>query len=241
MVRMRFLLVFFAFIISIFFFLYPIPYTLYPSLAHSETQVIEMTSSGFVPTEVTVDQNTTIIFLNKDTQARWPASNLHPTHEIYSEFDPKKPIEPGGSWSFKPKKAGIWKYHDHLLPHIRATLVVNQEEGETAADVSFIEKLKDALNNILDKIKGIFSKISSGLASRSGQKYNLDVEEFRKLAPSDQLEGLKTFANSQGADKAWQFVLDTYKGQSGSEGNVHDLAHLTGSLIFQKKIGRAHA
>ena len=235
MVRMRFLLVFFAFIISIFFFLFPYPYTLYPSFAHSETQVIEMTPSGFVPPEVTVDQSSTIIFLNKDTQSRWPASNLHPTHEIYSEFDPKKPIEPGKSWSFKPKKAGEWKYHDHLLPHIRATLLVNQEEGGTAADVSFIEKLKDVLNNILDRIKGIFSKISLGLASRSGQKYSLDTEEFTKLNSSDQIDALKKFAGSQGVEKTWQFIKDTYKDQAGSEENVHDLAHLTGGLIFQKK------
>ncbi|TSC66130.1 MAG: Uncharacterized protein CEO21_254 [Microgenomates group bacterium Gr01-1014_80] len=196
--------------------------------AHSQTQIIEMTANGFSPDPVTIDINSTIIFLNKDKEARWPASNIHPTHEIYPEFDPKKPIEPGQSWSFKPKKAGTFKYHDHLLPHMRGTITVVSEEGETIINVSLIEKVKDALNNILDGIKG-FLKISLG------QKYNLGAKEFVKLKSSDQIDALKKFASSQGVEKTWQFVLDTYKDQAGSEEKIHDLAHLTGSLIYQKK------
>ena len=104
---------------------------IFPTLvsAHSQTQVIKMTQNGFEPQSVTVDQNQTIIFLNEDSKDRWPASNNHPVHDIYPEFDPKKPISPGGSWPFKPKKAGEWKFHDHLNPHMRGTLIVEAEPG----------------------------------------------------------------------------------------------------------------
>ena len=91
--------------------------------AHSEVTVVEMTADGFSPQEITIDENSSVIFLNKDKEAHWPASNPHPVHSIYSEFDPKKPIQPGESWPFKPR-AGTWKYHDHLNPLARGVVVV---------------------------------------------------------------------------------------------------------------------
>ena len=87
--------------------------------AHSQTQVIEMIKGGFEPSSITIDTNTTVIFLNKDEESRWPASNVHPTHELYPEFDPKRAIPPGESWQFKPNRAGEWKFHDHIFPHFR--------------------------------------------------------------------------------------------------------------------------
>src|SRR5947207_2542475 len=98
-------------ILSIFPLLIFFPNTVF---AHSEIKVIEMTKEGFEPQSVTVDENQTIIFYNRDTVSRYPASNPHPTHDLYPEFDPKKPILPGDSWPFRPKKIGTWKYHDHL-------------------------------------------------------------------------------------------------------------------------------
>ena len=91
--------------------------------------IIRMTEEGFEPKEITVDENTIVRFINEDTRDRWPASNPHPIHTAYSVFDPRKPIPPGESWHFRPKKIGTWRYHDHLSPHIRATLTVVPEEG----------------------------------------------------------------------------------------------------------------
>lgn len=203
----------------------------FPSIifAHSQTQVIEMTPSGFVPNSITVDEDATIIFLNKDSKPRWPASNVHPTHDLYPEFDPQKPVAPSASWTFKPKKPGEWKYHDHLLPHIRGMLTVVSEEGETKRDPPLIERVNNTLNNLINQMRQIFSKVNIG------QKYVLDGEKFKNLSSQDQIDGLKKFANSQGVEKIWQFILDTFKGQGGSSGNIHDLAHLTGSLIYTKR------
>ncbi|HLD71180.1 MAG TPA: hypothetical protein VI873_01020 [Candidatus Peribacteraceae bacterium] len=90
--------------------------------AHA-TFMVKMTPGAFDPSEVSVFKNTNVCFENEDTEARWPASNIHPTHAIFPEFDPGTPIAPGKTWCFQFTKTGIWRMHDHLFPEI--TGVVN--------------------------------------------------------------------------------------------------------------------
>ena len=54
----------------------------------------------------------------------WPASDLHPTHSLYSEFDPGEPFESGKAWAFTFDKPGQWGYHDHLKPNHRGVVTV---------------------------------------------------------------------------------------------------------------------
>lgn len=88
------------------------------------TTTILMKQDSFEPETLTIKKGATVEFKNMDSVARWPASNLHPTHTIYPQFDPRQPIDPGQSWSFTFEKAGSWKYHDHLIPSIRGTIIV---------------------------------------------------------------------------------------------------------------------
>lgn len=81
---------------------------------------------------ITVYQGDIVIFDNNDTKERWPASNIHPTHAIYSDFDPKKPIATGERWAFKFDKAGVWRWHDHLNPTISSQIFVKKVEGYQA-------------------------------------------------------------------------------------------------------------
>lgn len=217
-------------------FLFPIPYpvsggasfayTLSPTLAHTEVVTIKITPSGFEPDSATLDQGSTVIFINQDDKPRWPASNVHPTHDLYSDFDPKKGIEPGKSWSFKAQKDGVWKFHDHLFPHMRGTLTVLQEQNQ------FIEngdkKPQSWLNNFLQdlytRIKGLFEKKTEGLP----------VDKFVSLTPDKQTAALKQMADSD-VSKLWPYLQQAFKGQSGTEGNIHDLAHLVGIITFEKK------
>ena len=46
----------------------------------------------------------------------WPASNIHPTHEVLSSFDPLEAIPPGESWTFTFVDNGYWRYHNHIDP-----------------------------------------------------------------------------------------------------------------------------
>lgn len=178
------------------------------SFAHAETSIIKMTPNGFEPQTTTVDENSTVYFVNQDKVDHWPASNIHPTHDIYPEFDPKKPIEPGESWLFKPKRAGEWKYHDHLNPHIRGTLVVRSEKllasrsGEVGGEKIF--------SNIFARIKEWFANFMD--------KFSASLMKNKQEDPV----------------LAWNHLKEKYKGQGGSVGNIHDQAHLIGGLIYEK-------
>jgi len=83
----------------------------------SETpQHIEViyTAQGFMPATTTIERGQTIVFKNKSNNAFWPASDDHPTHQIYPEFDARRPIIPGQDFMFTFTKTGEWTFHNHL-------------------------------------------------------------------------------------------------------------------------------
>lgn len=94
---------------------------------------IFMSKDGFSPKEVTIKQGDAIQFVNMlpldcspaDAACNfWPASDPHPTHTIYPEFDPLEPLGPGKSWIFAFKKVGDWGYHDHFKSRNRGVIHV---------------------------------------------------------------------------------------------------------------------
>lgn len=91
-----------------------------------DTILINMDGTAFSPNTITVKKNTKVVFKNISDEPRWPASNIHPTHGIYPEFDPERPIQPGELWSFVFAKIGIWRMHDHLAPRILGTITVTE-------------------------------------------------------------------------------------------------------------------
>ncbi|MBI5134413.1 MAG: cupredoxin domain-containing protein [Candidatus Taylorbacteria bacterium] len=87
--------------------------------------VMSMTEKGYSPATTTIKRGEAVRFVNATDDAYlWPASNLHPTHELYPEFDPREPVGPGEEWEFVFEEAGEWTYHDHLKPRIRGTISV---------------------------------------------------------------------------------------------------------------------
>lgn len=101
-------------------------FTNQPAQTGSAQAEMLMKPDSIEPETLTIKKGTRVSFKNQDSKSRWPASNLHPTHEIYPEFDPQKPIEPGQSWQFAFDKKGTFKYHDHLMPYIRGVIIVTQ-------------------------------------------------------------------------------------------------------------------
>lgn len=93
---------------------------------NSITQSVVMKENSFKPESLTIKKCTKVIFKNQDKVARWPASNLHPTHGIYPEFDPLEPVGLEKDWSFIFNKVGSWKYHDHLFPSLRGVIIVSE-------------------------------------------------------------------------------------------------------------------
>lgn len=99
---------------------------------------IEITSSGFSPAKLTIPVGSKVTFINKDSIAHWPASNVHPTHTFYpgssigkcgtaeqsNIFDACHGLAQGEGWSFVFNEKGSWPYHDHLNPSLGGVIEV---------------------------------------------------------------------------------------------------------------------
>ncbi len=96
----------------------------YSSVSRPSQHLIEMSDNKFIPESLTIKKGDTVNFKNIGKADHWPASDIHPTHEIYSDFDRHKPIIPGQSWSFVFSNEGEWNFHDHLFPSINGVINV---------------------------------------------------------------------------------------------------------------------
>ncbi len=92
------------------------------------TSTITFTTNGFSPLKIQINKGDIVTFYNETENAFWPASNFHPSHSLYSDFDPKKPIGVGASWSFTFTEPGEWKFHDHLSPYFEGEIIVGKNE-----------------------------------------------------------------------------------------------------------------
>lgn len=82
-----------------------------------ETSVwdVKYTPQGeFVPERLDVTTGDTVTFINTSDTWVWPASNIHPTHEILPSFDPRQALAPGESWEYTFLENGYWRYHNHM-------------------------------------------------------------------------------------------------------------------------------
>ncbi len=108
----------------------------YAQNPHSQESGLTITFSqeGFTPKEFRIEQGNTIVFKTNQKKPFWPASDLHPTHSIYPEFDPGEPIEAYSSWSFTFTKVGEWTFHNHLFPSQRGKIIVSGKDGFIGED-----------------------------------------------------------------------------------------------------------
>ena len=174
---------------------------------------IIMDENGFTPDTLIVSQYTPIIFINKDSSDRWPASNVHPTHEKYPEFDSQQGVKPDETWSFTPKNVGKWQFHDHLFPHRKGLIIVKKASMlQIFLSKYFIQEKKE------EKIT-IQNDLNKSSQESIAKTYN----------------SLKEYAKTNGTEKLWAHVLTTYGKEDGSQGNIHDIAHFAGKLIFDEK------
>jgi len=87
---------------------------------------ILMKNQSFKPNTLTIKKGDKVTFVNEDNKSYWPASDIHPTHSLYPEFDSKKPVKKGERWSIIFFKAGNWSYHDHINPAITGNIIVTE-------------------------------------------------------------------------------------------------------------------
>ena len=79
-----------------------------------ETHAVVLHSEGFSPEYLTVKKGDVVVFSTTREYAYWPASDHHPTHNLYRDFDPKGPVQSDAEWSFQFTEPGEWHFHDHL-------------------------------------------------------------------------------------------------------------------------------
>ncbi len=85
------------------------------------------TSNGFTPQTVTIKKGDTVTFENKTGRSASVASNNHPTHLLYPEFDQYKTDQRGkDEFKFTFTKVGSWGYHDHLNAGMGGTVIVTE-------------------------------------------------------------------------------------------------------------------
>lgn len=96
------------------------------AVKQSEMKVVYNTQ-GFSPESITVKKGETVVFENKTGKRASVASNDHPTHLLYPEFDQYKTDARGkDEFRFTFEKVGTWGYHDHLNASVRGTVIVTE-------------------------------------------------------------------------------------------------------------------
>ncbi len=98
----------------------------------AEVKTITYNDDGYTPKELRIKQGIAVIFKNNSARQTWPASAIHPTHDVYPEkggcissaFDACSGLNTGESWSFTFKEKGQWKYHNHLNPNHTGVIIV---------------------------------------------------------------------------------------------------------------------
>lgn len=89
--------------------------------------IIRRVDGGYEPNTVTITKGQKVLWINESSEFHWPASNIHPTHTLYPEFDALKPIALHESWAFTFTKVGQWHFHDHLRANKTGLIIVTEK------------------------------------------------------------------------------------------------------------------
>ena len=90
----------------------------------SEKKVVNISSSGFTPQNMTVKVGDTVTWMNADSTSHTVNSDPHPTHTLYPILNTVGLIKAGEKKSLQFTSAGTYKYHDHLNPSLTGSVTV---------------------------------------------------------------------------------------------------------------------
>lgn len=121
----------------------------FASYVYAEEYTIRMTSEGFAPADIEIQEGDSIRFLGDGESGHWVASDKHPTHTIYpgsdiracdsnsyEGFDACRPIFKGGEFTFAFLSAGTWRFHDHLNPEFTGNVIVRTNATTSQLDAA---------------------------------------------------------------------------------------------------------
>ncbi len=191
------------------------------------TKTIEITSDGYNPDRLEIQQGDTVRFENKDDKPRWPASDPHPSHDIYPEFDPKKSIQPGDSWEFTFQREGTFGFHDHISPHKRGEIIVGKKissgDGEASIQALLAETDKQKQAKIVKAMAEKFGPLETLTMMQQGNlPYNgethLLVHEIGNVAYEKYGDDALKYCTDAFLSACYHGVIINQLGDHGFEG-----------------------
>ena len=198
--------------------------------AHGGEHLVKVKDSGFEPKNIEIDQGEAIIFKNEGENPRWPASDIHPTHQIYPDFDAKRAIAPGDSWEFKFEKAGEWKFHDHLKPEFSGSIVVREVRGYKSytSQSAIVAGFRDFFVKIYRKVKISFVKLYFNFFPKKYEQVLTSLDFFEVV---DSQSELQFWLNLLGSEKVMAKLIEGSSG--GSIFDCHNEAHQVGRASYE--------
>ena len=101
-----------------------IPQTPLSASEPDSVNVIIGENGNFAPSEIKIKKGGKVTWVNKSQKQVWPASNPHPIHTDYPDFDALRGLANGESYSFTFEKVGSWGYHNHINPGAKGAVQV---------------------------------------------------------------------------------------------------------------------
>ena len=163
-----------------------------------------LTSTGFEPNVITIKKGDSVTFFTSNTNLFWPASNPHPNHNLYGDFDPKRALKPNETWTFSFTESGSWSYHDHLNP--RFTGVVNVIE-------------RNLLSKLIKQISDFWTK---KIFMNSPLFINRVVTQCGTISQS----------NRESSEGCWSDVFISFLKEFGPEKTLNLIQKLTNKKIL---------
>lgn len=78
-----------------------------------QTYFVTYTNTGFQPSFLSIRAGDKIRFRNESDTDMWVASNDHPFHDDYPEFDAHGSVRRYGEYTFTFDRVGTWGFHNH--------------------------------------------------------------------------------------------------------------------------------
>ena len=89
-----------------------------------EENVVKISSSGFLPQNITISAGKSVTWVNEDTESHQVNSAVHPTHQLYPPLNTVSLLKSGEKKSLSFPDLGTYKYHDHLNPSLTGSVTV---------------------------------------------------------------------------------------------------------------------
>jgi len=187
--------------------------------------VVVLTPNGFEPSKISVPVGTTVTFETTRGRYFWPASNDHPTHTQYPEFDSKRPIGTSETWSFQLDSSGTWGFHDHISPNFTGVIEVTESAQplNAAEKKSVYTYLKTFItqyfpfihysrcrNDSLDRSEriGCWEKIVIGIVQKKGLGAALNFVDREKNRNTAFAADCHVYVHRIGEEYYWMFFND---------------------------------